>query len=164
MEGPARPPPKLISDLHMLRVSHDEPRGIRERLASSDEYELVSDRPFVKAYHGESDWQEDELRSSGRERRSRRRSRSRLGSNRYLNNGKSKAAPSTLILISAMGTHGLQTIPGLLILFQILEHRRHRRQTMESQTRNPSGFANKIRRKNFATRGSTMQSIVMAVQ
>ena len=93
VEGPARPPPKLISDLHMLRVSH-EAQGIRERSASSDEYELVADRPILKAHHGDNEWHEDESRSSGRERRSRRRSRSRLSSNRHLNNGKSKAVPS----------------------------------------------------------------------
>jgi hypothetical protein len=94
VEGP-RAPSNLPPDLHVLRVSEDEAQRIRERLASSDEYELVADRPILKDQR-ESGWYEDEARRSRRERRRRRRSRSRsrsrMNRSEEMDNGRSQAA------------------------------------------------------------------------
>lgn len=46
-------------------------------MASSDEYEIVADRPIPKPHQRDDDWYEDESRRSKGERRRRRRSRSR---------------------------------------------------------------------------------------
>ena len=92
VDRPARPPPILPPDLHVLRVSEDEAQSIRERLASSDEYELVADRPILRHHHRDDDWNEDESRHSRRERRRRRRGRSRMISREDMDNGTNKAA------------------------------------------------------------------------
>ena len=92
MERPARPPSTLPSNLHVLRVSDDEARRIRERLAISDEYELVADRPICNSDHRDKDWREEESKRSRRERRHRRRSRSRKTSHAEADYGKSKTA------------------------------------------------------------------------
>lgn len=92
VERPARPPPNLAPGVQVLRVSQDEAQRIRERLASSDEYELVADRPILKPARPDNDWYEDESRRSRRERRRRRRSQSRMSFGEDRETGKSKAA------------------------------------------------------------------------
>lgn len=92
MERPARLPPTLPRDLHVLHVSEDEAQTIRERLATSDEYELVADRPISRPSR-DNDRYEDDPRRSRREQRRRRRSRSRMISVDDLENGKSEVAP-----------------------------------------------------------------------
>jgi hypothetical protein len=93
VERSARPPSTLPSDLHVLRVSEDEALRIRDRLATSDEHELVADRPILNSHHHDKDWHEEDSRRSRRERRRRRRSRSRMSSHSETDYGKSKAAP-----------------------------------------------------------------------
>ena len=92
VEGPARPSPTLPPDLHVLRVSEDEARRIRERLASSDEYELVADRAIPERHQHDYDWYEDDSRRSRRERRRPRRSQSKTTLVENMDNGKSKVA------------------------------------------------------------------------
>ncbi|KAF7511433.1 hypothetical protein GJ744_004622 [Endocarpon pusillum] len=92
VERPARPPLTLPSDVHVLRVPADEAQRIKERLANSDEYELVADRPILRADRRDYDWYEDEPRHSRRGRRRRRRSRSRVSFADDIENGKNKAA------------------------------------------------------------------------
>jgi hypothetical protein len=74
VERPAREPSNLPPDVQVLRVSEAEAQRIRERLASSDEYEIVADRPVPKPARRDNDWYEDESRRSRHERRRRRRS------------------------------------------------------------------------------------------
>ena len=78
VERPARAPSNLPPDVQVLRVSTAEAQRIRERLASSDEYEIVADRPVPKPARRDNDWYEDESRRSRHERRRRRRSQSRV--------------------------------------------------------------------------------------
>lgn len=78
VERPTQPPLTLPPDVHILRIPADEAQRIRERLASSDEYELVADRPILGTRGRENDWYGDNSRHSRRDRRHRRRSHSRV--------------------------------------------------------------------------------------
>lgn len=89
MEGAARPRSTMASDLHVMRVSEEEARRIRKHLATSDEYELVADRPAWKSHHDDQDWREEGSRRSRRERRHGRRRESGHDESDY---GKSPAA------------------------------------------------------------------------
>ncbi len=91
VERPARPPLTLPPDIHVLRVPADEAQRIRERLASSDEYELVADRPILRAHGRDNDWYGDESRHSRHGRRHRRRSHSRISFADDIENGRHKA-------------------------------------------------------------------------
>ncbi len=92
VEGPVRPPLNLPPDVHVLRVSADEAQSIRERLARSDEYELVADRPILRAHGRDNDWYEGDSGHSRRGRWPRRRSQSRMSFIDDIRNDKNKAA------------------------------------------------------------------------
>jgi hypothetical protein len=92
---PARPLPDLLPDLHILRVSDDEAQRIRQRLASSDEYEIVADRPILRPHQRDKDLYEDEARRSKHERQHRRRSRSRAASSGHPNDGERIPIPTS---------------------------------------------------------------------
>lgn len=87
----ARPASPSLPDIRVLRVSEDEAQRIRRRLATSDEYEIVVDRPVSRACKRERDWYEDESSGSGRESQHRQRSRSRLAFREDLDDGKRRA-------------------------------------------------------------------------
>jgi hypothetical protein len=96
VEKPARPPFNLPSDVHVFHVSDDEAQRIRERLASSDEYEIVADRPIREPRQRDGDWYEDGSERSRHQRRHRRRSRSRIPSRDELDSGKRKEAATAI--------------------------------------------------------------------
>ena len=91
VERPSRHPPNVPSDLHVIRVSEDEALRIRERLASSDEYELVADRPILDPSHLDKHWFGEDSRRSRHERQHNRRSRSRGSSRQGNSYGKTQA-------------------------------------------------------------------------
>jgi hypothetical protein len=84
---PSRPSSPLSPELHVLRVSEGEAQRIRERLAGSEEYELVADRPIRRSHRPEDEWYKEDRRAR-RAHRHRRRSRSRMTSEDFGENGK----------------------------------------------------------------------------
>lgn len=85
------PPSRVRPTLHILRVSSDEARRVKDYLARSDEYELVADRPVPSPGTHEDDWSEDQSRQARRERRRQKRSRSRVPSGGDLDHGEAQA-------------------------------------------------------------------------